>query len=117
MNVVLDPRITKRSHQNSVEVATEHGKAVHRHRGLVAQVAVGTPVEIDETHVSARGLNHLYRLGYDLLAYPVSRNDRDALLFRLLGLPFRVHGRKLNTIAIIELPVWVIRHFRLRAKN
>jgi hypothetical protein len=30
---------------------------------------------------------------------------------------FRVHGRKLNTIVIIELQIWGLLPFRLKAKD
>src|ERR1017187_1235724 len=44
-------------------------------------------------------MDYLHRLGDDFLAYAVSRDDGDAPLAFL----FRVHGRKVNTIAIIGL--------------
>ena len=54
VDVGLDPRIAERAHQDGVEVAAQHGKAIGGHCDLVAQVAVGAPVEIGQVNVGAR---------------------------------------------------------------
>ena len=113
MNVRLDPRISERTHQNRIEVAAEHGKAIRRHSGLIPQVAVGSPVEIRQFNIGARCLDHLRRLGNDFLPYAVSGDDGDALPAFL----FRVHDRKVNTIVIIELSIWGLHHCRTRARD
>ncbi len=59
--------------------AAQHGEAVGRDRGLIAQVAVGTPVEIAQLYRCAHGLNDLHGLRNDLLANTVAGDDGDAL--------------------------------------
>ena len=99
MDVRLDPGIAEGADKNRVEVAAQHGEAIGWHRGLVAQVAVGAPVEVAEFHGGPRGLDGLDCLRNHFLADTVSGDDGDTLSAFL----FRVHGRKVNTIAIIEL--------------
>ncbi len=79
VNVGLHARIAECADQDRVEIAAEHGEAVGRNGGLVAQIAVGAPVEIGELHGRARGLNHVYRLRNHFLADAVARDDGDAL--------------------------------------
>ena len=117
MDVGLHARIAEGSDQDGVEVAAQHGEAVWRHRGLIAQIAIGAPVEMGQFHCGAGGLNDLHRLWDDFLTDPVTRNNGDTLFPCRLFFLFRVHGRKVNTIAIIELPVWGIRHCRRAAKD
>jgi folate-binding protein YgfZ len=99
MNVCLDARIAEGADQNGIEVTGQHDEAVGRNGHAVAQIAVGSPVELREGGLRAARLQHLNRLRNHLLADPVSGDDGDPFCtFRLW-----VHGRNVNTIVIIEL--------------
>ena len=54
MDVGLHPGIAESADQNGVEIAAQHGKAVGRNRGLVAQVAVGAPIEFGQLDMRHR---------------------------------------------------------------
>ncbi len=93
MDVSLDARIAKGAGENCVEVTAKHGKAVGWDGYSISKVAVGAPVELAELDFSSRGPDRLESLRDYLLTNPVSGNDGDAFLGRLV----RVHGRKANT--------------------
>jgi folate-binding protein YgfZ len=103
MKVGLDPRIAESTDKNRIEVASQQGKAVDRNGCAITQVAVRAPIEMSEFDRSAGGLNNIHSLRNDFLADAVSGNNSDAffraIFFRAI---LCVHGRKGNTIAIIE---------------
>ena len=79
MDVGLHARIAERADQDGVEIAAQHGEAVRRNRDLVAQIAIGAPVEMGQCHLSAGGLNYLDRLWDDFLTDAVTGNNGDTL--------------------------------------
>ena len=81
MDVGLDAGIAEGADQDGVEVAGEHGESVGRDGGLVAQVAVGAPVEVGQFDGGAGGLDDLDRLRNHFLADAVAGDDGDALFW------------------------------------
>ena len=54
MDVGLHARIAERSDQDGVEVAAQHGEPVRRHRDLIAQIAIGAPIEMGQAPLERR---------------------------------------------------------------
>ena len=83
----MTPKVLTKS-QAACLIALQHGKAVRGYRDVVAQVAIGAPVESGQFHIGPRGLDDLHRLRDDFLAYAVSGDDGDAFPSRGLRLLF-----------------------------
>ena len=54
VDVGLDAGIAESADQDGVEVARQHGEAIGRDGGLVAQITIGTPVEFGQFNRRAR---------------------------------------------------------------
>src|SRR5690348_14878926 len=102
MDVGLHAGIAEGTDQDGVEVAGQRGKSIGRDGGLVAEVALGSPIEVGHFDCCARGFDHANCLWNDLFADAIARDYGDALLCSMVRLLFCVHGWNVNTIAIIE---------------
>ena len=98
VNVRLHPRIAECARRKSHRNRAPAWRIRRAEPWSVAQIAVGAPVELSELDRRAGGLNDLNRLRNHFLADPVAGDDGDPFL----ACVFRVHGRNVNTIAIIE---------------
>ena len=88
MNVGFDARVAEGAGEDGVVIAGEHGEAIGRDGGSVAQVAIGAPVEFAHLDIGSGGANHFESLRNYFLADSVSGNHGNAFFGRLL----RVHG-------------------------
>ena len=88
MNVGFDAGVAEGAGEDGVEIAGEHGEAIGRDGGAVAQITIGAPVEFADLDIGPGGANHFESLRNYFLADSVSGNDGDAFFGRLL----RVHG-------------------------
>src|SRR6266496_6717783 len=79
MNVGGHARIAERADQNGVEIAGQRGKTIRRDRYVLAQVAVGAPVEVGKRQVRPGGLKHAHGLRDDFLPDSVAGNNSDPL--------------------------------------
>ena len=81
MNIRRDTRIAKCSKEDGVKLTRQHGEPVRRHRRLIREIAIRSPVKRCEFHCRARGLNDLHRLRDDFLTDSVAGDDGNYSLF------------------------------------
>src|ERR1700740_1202796 len=109
MNVGLHARIAEGSDEDGVEVMRQHLESVGRNGGLVAEIAVGAPIEFGEIHGRPGGLNHIDGLWNHFFTDSVAGNNGDASSGYVFPVHFLVHGWNVNTIAIIEYKYGIYR--------
>ena len=78
--VVGDARVAERADEDRVELVAQHAVAVRRQRLAGGEKVIGAPRQVDEIDRSrrrrgGRGLEHLDRLGGDVLADAVAGDD------------------------------------------
>ena len=73
-------RIAERTHEDGVEVAGQHLKAVRRNSNAIDQIPVGAPVKVGELDGRTTSADDFDGVGDNFLANAVSGNDCDAFL-------------------------------------
>ena len=78
MNIGLHTWVAEGSDQNGIEVAGQHGESIRRNRRLVAQEAVGAPIEFGQIDGCSRGLDRVHSLRDNFFADAVAGYHGDA---------------------------------------
>src|SRR4051812_46473441 len=88
MDIGLHSRIAKCAQQDRVEVSTESGKSIRRHRDALLQIAIRAPVELGRVQRRTHRLEDINCLRNDFPTDSISGDDGDFLS--------RAHGEKVT---------------------